>query len=153
MSVSEPQHSSPAEARARELRSLLDHGIEHAIGVGHSLGISVESLEGGRAVYTMTPSTSHANALLTVHGGVLTTLLDTAMGSAVFLRLPDHTTYTTLELKVNFIRPVGLDGGTLTCEAQAVHVGKRTATVEGRITDPTGRLIAHGSCTCLILPA
>ncbi len=140
------------DRRVRELMALLDRGIAERIGVGHSLGITVESLAEGVAVYSLKPSASVVNAMFTVHGGVLSTLMDTAMGSAVFTRLPDETAYTTLELKVNFIRPVPMDGETLTCEARAVHVGRRTATAEARISDPGGRLIAHGSCTCLVLP-
>lgn len=143
---------TPLQRRLRDLKSLIDHGIEAGIGVGHSLGVLLDTLEDGRTVWTLKPSPATANAMYTMHGGVLATLLDTAMGSAVYTALPDGALYTTLELKVNFIRPVALDGDMLTCEATVVHVGKRTATAQGRVTDPNGKLIAHGTTTCMVFP-
>ncbi|HEY1822021.1 MAG TPA: PaaI family thioesterase [Trebonia sp.] len=141
--------SAPAR-RIAELTALLDQGIREGVGVGASLGIEVESLAEGRAVYVLDPSPATINALFTVHGGVLATLMDTAMGSAVFTTLDDGAYYTTLELKANFIRAARADGKRLTCAANTVHVGRRTATAEARITDPDGKLVAHGSCTCMI---
>ncbi|HJQ48347.1 MAG TPA: PaaI family thioesterase [Amycolatopsis sp.] len=138
--------------RIEELRTLLDRGLTEGIGVGHSLGVLCAELDKGRTVYTMKPGHAQANAMLTVHGGVLSTLMDTAMGSAIFTELPDATAYTTLELKVNFIRGVALDDGELRCEATTVHVGRRTATAEARIHNADGKLVAHGTCTCLVQP-
>ncbi|WP_374122025.1 PaaI family thioesterase [Frankia sp. AiPa1] len=136
-----------------DLRALLEQGLAEGIGVGHSLGIQLTLLEIGRSVWTLRPSPAAANAMFTVHGGVIATLMDTAMGSAVYTRLPADSYYTTLELKVNFIRPVSLDGDIVTCEARAVHVGRRTATADAAVTSAQGKLIAHGSCTCLLTPA
>ncbi|SBW25151.1 phenylacetic acid degradation-like protein [Candidatus Protofrankia californiensis] len=151
MHVNGTQEESSASSRIRELRQLLEYGLQAGIGVGHSLGITVESVDEGRTVYTLAPSPATANAMYTVHGGVLATLMDTAMGSAVFTRLPDGVLYTTLELKVNFVRSVKLDADRLTCEGLAIHVGRRTALAEARVTDPGGKLIAHGTSTCLLL--
>ncbi|SDD10822.1 PaaI family thioesterase [Actinokineospora iranica] len=137
-------------ARIRELHTVLEHGVNTGQGVGVSLGVTVESLEEGRTVYYLDPSPATINAMYAVHGGVLATLMDTAMGSAVFTKLGDGVLYTTLELKVNFIRTVRVDGERLRCEANTIHVGRSTATAEARITDPSGKLIAHGSCTCMI---
>jgi uncharacterized protein (TIGR00369 family) len=141
---------TPLQRRLRELRSLVEYGVEEGVGVGHSLGVLLDTLEEGRTVWTLKPSPAAANAMYTVHGGVIATLMDTAMGSAVYTAIPDGALYTTLELKVNFIRPVQLDGDTLTCEATVVHAGKRTATAEGRVTDANGKLIAHGTTTCMV---
>ncbi|MCK9926360.1 PaaI family thioesterase [Frankia sp. Mgl5] len=142
---------APDQARRlRDLADLVEHGLRAGIGVGHSLGVTLAELGDGSSTWTLTPSPAAANAMMTVHGGVISTLMDTAMGSAVYTRLPAGVLYTTLELKVNFIRPVALDGGMLTCVATAVHVGRRTATVEARVTDPAGALVAHGSSTCLL---
>ncbi|HVW39914.1 MAG TPA: cytochrome P450 [Amycolatopsis sp.] len=140
------------QRRLHDLRALVDHGIEAGIGVGHSLGILLETLEEGRTVWTLEPSDAAANAMYIVHGGVIATLMDTAMGSAVYTAIPDRAGYTTLELKVNFVRPVALDGDLLTCDATVVHVGRRMATAECRVTDPKGRLIAHGTTTCMVFP-
>ncbi|GHE79608.1 hypothetical protein GCM10017786_06940 [Amycolatopsis deserti] len=138
--------------RISELQALLTKGLTEGIGVGHSLGVQCADLGDGRAVYTLKPNQAQANAMLTVHGGVLSTLMDTAMGSAIFTRLPDHTGYTTLELKVNFIRGVALDDPELRCTATTVHVGRRTATAQAEIHSAAGKLVAHGTCTCLVQP-
>lgn len=140
-----------ADRRVAELTAVFERGLQEKLGVGDSLGIRLESATKGRTRYYLDPNPATINAMFTVHGGVLATLMDTAMGSAVFTELGDGIAYTTLELKVNFIRSVTLDGSRLTCEATAVHVGRRTATAEGRITDAGGKLIAHGSTTILVL--
>ncbi|HEY6495535.1 MAG TPA: PaaI family thioesterase [Trebonia sp.] len=152
MTENAAETGSAPERRIAELTALLDQGIRDGIGVGASLGIQVESLAEGRTVYVLDPSPATINALFTVHGGVLATLMDTAMGSAVFTKLPDGAYYTTLELKANFVRAAQADGKRLTCVADTIHVGRRTATAEARITDPEGKLVAHGSCTCMIFP-
>ncbi|WP_330181240.1 PaaI family thioesterase [Nocardia sp. NBC_01503] len=137
--------------RVGELTEVFQRGLDENLGVGASLGIRLESAGEGFTRYYLDPNAATINAMFTVHGGVIATLMDTAMGSAVFTKLGDGVAYTTLELKVNFIRSVTLDGSRLTCEATAVHVGRRTATAEGRITDAAGKLIAHGSTTILVL--
>ncbi|MEV0358502.1 PaaI family thioesterase [Nocardia sp. NPDC050697] len=137
--------------RVTELTTIFERGLTENLGVGASLGIRLEAAGDGHTRYYLDPNPATLNAMFTVHGGVLATLMDTAMGSAVFTRLGDGVAYTTLELKLNFIRSVTLDGSRLTCEANAVHVGRRTATAEGRITDAAGKLIAHGSTTILVL--
>ena len=119
--------------------------------VMHLLDMTRMEADEGRVAVELVPQEFHYNPLGTVHGGVLATLMDTAMGSAVFTRLGDGIAYTTLELKLNFIRPVTLDGSRLTCDAEVVHLGRRTATAEGKITDANGKLIAHGSTTILVL--
>lgn len=141
---------SAPDRRIQELKFLLNKGLTEGLGVGHSLGVQAADLGPGRTVYTLKPNTAQVNAMMTVHGGVLSTLLDTAMGSAIFTMCPDATAYTTLELKVNFIRSVAVDDGELRCEANTVHVGRRTATAEGKILNADGKLVAHGTCTCLL---
>ncbi|WP_282782102.1 PaaI family thioesterase [Nocardia sp. CC201C] len=137
--------------RVSELTEVFARGLQENLGVGASLGIRLESAGDGCTRYYLDPNPATINAMFTVHGGVIATLMDTAMGSAVFTRLGDGVAYTTLELKVNFIRAVTLDGSRLTCEATVVHVGRSTATAEGRITDANGKLIAHGTTTILVL--
>ena len=85
-----------------------------------------------------------------VHGGVAATLLDSAMGCAVHSTLPAGATYTTLEIKVNYIRPMTADTGLIRCEANTIHVGSRTATAEGKVIDQRGKLYAHATTTCII---
>jgi uncharacterized protein (TIGR00369 family) len=79
------------------------------------------------------------------------TLLDSAMGCAVHSTLPAGAGYTTLELKVNFVRPITSETGRILCEGTVVHRGGRVATAEGRVfAEADGALLAHGTTTCLI---
>jgi uncharacterized protein (TIGR00369 family) len=105
----------------------------------------------GRVVFEAMPSAHFYNPMGTVHGGWLSTLLDSAMGCAVHSLLEPGQMYTTIEMKVNFVRPAFEHTGKLRCEGQIVHFGGRIATSQGRITDGSGNLIAHGSETCMIL--
>jgi len=105
----------------------------------------------GYAVFAVEPAEYHYNPIGVVHGGLAATLLDSAMGCAVHSTLPAGTGYTTLEIKVNFIRAMSANTGRVRCEAKIVHVGARTATAEGRVVDESGKLYAHGTTTCLIL--
>jgi uncharacterized protein (TIGR00369 family) len=110
----------------------------------------VEVSEGG-ATFAVNPAEYHYNPIGVVHGGLAATLLDSAMGCAVHSMLPAGAGYTTLEIKVNFIRAMTAETGRVRCEAKIVHSGARTATAEGRIVDEAGKLYAHGTTTCLIL--
>ncbi len=114
------------------------------------LGITLGSIGEGRVTMRLVPREMHFNPLGTVHGGILATLLDSVMGCSVHTRLPAGTGYTTLEFKVNFLRPVSLSTGEVTAEGTAIHVGRRSAVAEGRVTDAAGRPVATASTTCII---
>jgi uncharacterized protein (TIGR00369 family) len=111
-------------------------------------GFDVES---GRAVFRALPDESVYNPIGLVHGGFTSTLLDSAMGCAVHSTLPVGSGYTTLELKVHMVRPITVDTGEVTCTGTVIHAGRRVATAEGRLTDASGKLYAHGTTTCMIL--
>jgi uncharacterized protein (TIGR00369 family) len=103
-------------------------------------------------VFELRPGEQHYNPIGSVHGGVAATLLDSAMGCAVQTTLPAGTGYTTLELKVNFVRGLTAQSGPVRCEGEVVHRGGTVATAEGRIWEQdTGKLVAHATTTCLIL--
>ncbi len=106
--------------------------------------------EPGVVVFHSVPGFRHYNPIGSVHGGYAATLLDSAMGLAVHSMLPPGTGYTTLEFKISFIRGMTKDTGIVRSEGRTLNVGRRTATAEARITDATGRLLAHATTTCLV---
>ena len=114
------------------------------------MNFGLAELEEGRAVFTAVPAEYHYNPIGVVHGGLAATLLDSAMGCAVHSTLPAGAGYTTLEVKVNFVRPLTAKTGLVRCEAEVIHVGGRTATAEGKVLDASGKLYAHATTTCLI---
>ena len=108
----------------------------------------------GHAVFIGDPDESLYNPIGVVHGGFAMTLLDSAMGCAIHTTLGAGEAYTTLETKVNFTRPITVDTGRVRCEGTVVHRGARVATAEGRlVAEATGKLLAHGSTTCLVIQA
>lgn len=115
------------------------------------MGMWISEVSEGRVVFALEPAEYHYNPLGTVHGGVMATLLDSAMGCVVQSMLPAGTSYTTLELKVNYLRPITSKTGIVYCEGKIIHVGGRVATAEGRLTGADGKLYAHGTTTCIIL--
>jgi len=132
------------------LQAILD-GKQPAPPIARTLNYRLTEISTGRAVFTGTPSLDHYNPIGTVHGGYVATLLDSAMGCAVHTTLPAGQGYTTLEFKVNFVRPVLDTTGELRAEGVVIHAGKRTATAESRLLDGAGKLYAHATTTCLIL--
>jgi uncharacterized protein (TIGR00369 family) len=116
------------------------------------LDIDVAEIGEGRATFEGTPGEQHYNPIGVVHGGYVATLLDSAMGCAVETLQGAGTGYTTLELKVNFTRPLTVDTGRVLAEGVVVHAGSRVATAEARLFSArTGKLLAHGTSTLLIL--
>ena len=107
----------------------------------------------GRVTFEALPATGFLNPLGTVHGGWISTLLDSAMGCAVHSTLKPGHGYTTVDMTVTFVRAVLPTSGKLTCEGKIIHSGTRIATAEGRVFDAAGKLIAHGTETCMILKA
>ncbi len=114
-------------------------------------GIRPLAAERGRVTFEGAPSEQFYNPMGTVHGGSITTLLDTAMACAIQSMLPAGQTCTTLELKINFVRPVFAFTGALRCEGEILSFGGRIASSEGKVFDKEGNLIAHGTETCLIM--
>jgi uncharacterized protein (TIGR00369 family) len=114
------------------------------------MNIRLAEVEMGRVVFEGTPEEYHYNPLGVVHGGMAATLLDSALSCCVNSHLDAGDFYTTLELKVNYLRPLTLETGTVRAIATTVHIGRTTALVEGRVVDAQDRIYAHGSSTCLI---
>lgn len=117
------------------------------------LGVRLVGAERGLTRYEYRPEELHLNALGTVHGGIVTTLLDTAMGTAVHSLLDAGVLFTSIDVHVHFLRPVVALTGTLTCIGTVAHNGSRIAMAEARVEDGFGKLFAKSSSTCLILPS
>jgi uncharacterized protein (TIGR00369 family) len=106
----------------------------------------------GRAVFAGEPGEEHYNPIGVVHGGYAATLLDSALGCAVHTTLPAGAGYTSLGLEAKYVRPITRDTGRVLCEASVVHRGRRQATAEAKMTAlESGKLLAHGAATCMIL--
>ncbi|MFF3857299.1 PaaI family thioesterase [Micromonospora sp. NPDC002575] len=120
--------------------------------VMHLIDMGRMEADEGRVAVELTPQEFHYNPLGTVHGGIISTLLDTAAACAVHTTLPAGVGYTSLDLNVKFLRPVTVDSGTLRCEGTVLQSGRRTALAEARLTDESGRLVAHATSTCLLFP-
>jgi uncharacterized protein (TIGR00369 family) len=114
------------------------------------LGMDAPQVDPGHAVFTMEPGEHLYNPIGSVHGGILATLLDSALGCAVHSKLPAGVGYTTVDLAVTYLRPVTRDTGRLTCDAETIHTGRKIATARARIVDDEGRLYATATATCLI---
>ena len=117
-----------------------------------TLGIGVEEVDVGRIVFGYTPVFDHYNPLGSVHGGVAATLLDSVMGCCIHTTLKAGTGYTTVEIKVNYVRAITDKTGPVRAEGKVINVGARIATSEGRLVDARGKLLAHGTTTCLLFP-
>jgi uncharacterized protein (TIGR00369 family) len=117
-----------------------------------ALDFALTEVEHGRAVFVGTPSRRFYNPIGTVHGGYAATLLDSCTGCAVHTTLAPGQGYTTLEIKVNLVRPITTATGPVRAEGRVIHAGARVATADGRLTDDRGKLLAHGMATCLIMP-
>ena len=115
------------------------------------LGMRLAEVERGHAVFEVTPAEHHYNPIGVVHGGLAMTLLDSAMACSVQTQIPAGSGYTTLEVKVNLVRPITMQTGKLRAIGKVLHGGNRIATAEGRLEDASGKLYAHGTTTCIIL--
>ena len=133
------------------LRWRTAEGASDRPSIGRLLGMRFDELEHGRVVMSLQTRPDFANPLGTVHGGISATLLDSVVGCAVHTTLPAGVGYTTLELKVNYIRAVQTSDVTLRATGTVIHAGRRVATAEGRVVDDRDRLIAHATTTCMIL--
>lgn len=121
--------------------------------LARTLGYDVAEAVDGRVVVRAEPSDLHLNPSGTVHGGFAAVLLDSCMGLAIQSTLEKGMAQTTLEFKISLVRPITPETGPIKAEGVVLSRGRRIGTAEGRITDGEGRLLAHGTTTCLIFPA
>jgi uncharacterized protein (TIGR00369 family) len=116
------------------------------------MNFEIAELEEGRAVFIGRPGEEHYNPIGVVHGGYASTILDSALGCAVHTTLPAGVGYTSQTLEVKYLRAIDRDTGAVRSEAEVIHRGRKTATSEARLTSlETGKLLATGTSTCLLL--
>ena len=120
--------------------------------IASSLDFTLAEVEEGRAVFILTPAEFHYNPIGVVHGGLVCTLLDTVAGCAVHTTLPQGFGYTSIELKVNYLRAVHATSGPLTAIGRVVKPGRRVAFAEGEVLDAQGRTVATASSSLLVFP-
>jgi uncharacterized protein (TIGR00369 family) len=118
--------------------------------IAQTLGYDIIEAETGRVVVVAEPKNSHLNPAGTVHGGLAATMLDSCMGLAIQSTLEKGVGSTTLEFKISFVRPITPETGLIKAEGTVINRGRRVGTAEGRVTDTKGRLLVHGTTTCLI---
>ncbi len=133
------------------LKRIAGRGREQAAPVAECLGFQLVEAELGTVVFELTPEEYHYNPIGSVHGGVLATLCDSATGAAVHSLLPQGTGYTTLEIKVTFLKAVTAASGPLRCTGTVMQFGSRVAMSQAHLVDASGTLVAHATSTCLIL--
>ncbi len=151
------QATSGALAKARRALSGLDFfrrmmaGEMPRAGMTALLDFRLLEAEEGHVVFGALPTRSHYNGMGVVHGGLVAALLDSALGCAINTMAPPGRVFTTLELTINYTRPLTEEVGPVRCEARAIHVGNRVGTAEGRVVDAKGKLYAHGTTTCIVV--
>jgi uncharacterized protein (TIGR00369 family) len=136
-------------ARMLDLINRIQRGESPPPPVADLIGFRIASIERGHAVMTMDAGPQHANPMGTLHGGILCDLADAAMGMAYASSLDEGETFTTLELKINFLKPVWT--GRLTADGRVVKGGHTVGLVECDVHDDKDRLVARASSTCMTL--
>ncbi|MGB7259273.1 MAG: PaaI family thioesterase [Pseudolabrys sp.] len=134
------------------LKSIIDGTLPNPP-ISELLGFHLAEASDGRAVFEGLPEFRHYNPIGTVHGGFAATLLDSALGCSIFSTLAKGEAWTTLELKINFVRALSKDTGPVRAEGRIIHRGRTLATSEGDLKDRAGKLYAHATTTCMIFPA
>jgi uncharacterized protein (TIGR00369 family) len=122
-------------------------------GMAQLMGFKLIEASEGYAVVTAEPDERHYNGIGIAHGGLAATLLDSATGCAINTMMAAGRIFTTLEMKINYVRPISGRAGVVRCEARVIHAGGRVATAEGRVIGADGKLYAHGTATCMLFRA
>ncbi len=123
-----------------------------SVPIGDTLGFRPIDVEHGRIVFAGTPDRRSLNLIGTVHGGWAASILDSAMALAALSCLDEHHLFTTLDIKINYVRGMTADTGEVRAEGKVVNAGRRVVLTESRLTDAAGKLLATGQSTCLVIP-
>ncbi|MFE0452773.1 PaaI family thioesterase [Streptomyces sp. NPDC058914] len=150
----DPSISAAAVGRATGLEFLREMQAGRLPGppIAATLDFSLDEVDEGRAVFSMTPGEEHYNPIGSVHGGVYATLLDSAAGCAVQSTLPPGMGYTSLDLTVKFLKRITADTGRVRAIGTVISRGRQTALAEARLVDTRERLLAHATSSCILFP-
>jgi uncharacterized protein (TIGR00369 family) len=120
--------------------------------LGDTLGFRATEVEKGRIVLTGKPDQRAYNLIGTVHGGWAASILDSAMALATLSLLDEKTGFTTLDIRINYLRPVTAELGEVRAEGRVIQGGRKMAYCEAKLLDAAGKLLVHGTGTCLVFP-
>lgn len=124
----------------------------HNSHMANTMGLRLVDAGDGFAVIESIAAEKFYNPQMRAHGGFAATIIDSAMGCAVFTKLAGEAGYGTIEMKVNYVGKLDETVGVITCRGSVIHAGRTLFTAEARLTGPTGKLYAHGSGTFLVYP-
>lgn len=145
-------HGDVETSTGLELLQRVVAGDYPAPGIGATMNFALVEVSEGRAVFQGLPGPRHFNPLGSIHGGWAATVLDSALGCCIHTLLARGEGYSTVEMKVNYLRPISEKTGIVTCEGKIVSKGRTLAVSEARLTDANGKLLAIGTETCAIFP-
>ena len=140
------------ERSGLETMAAIRDGVLPPAPIAMLMQFDIRALEEGRVEFGCTLDESAYNPIGVVHGGLVCTLLDTVAGCAVHTTLPAGVAYTSIEIKVNYLRPVHATSGPLTAIGRVVKPGRRVAFAEGEVLDAQGRTVATASSSLLVFP-
>ena len=127
-------------------------GEAAGVPIGDTLGFRLVEAEPGRVALEGNPDARSYNLIGTVHGGWTAAILDTAMALATLATLDAEQGFTTVDIRINYLRPLTVETGTVRAEGRVLQAGRRLAYAEAKLTDAGGKLLCHGTGSCLILP-
>jgi uncharacterized protein (TIGR00369 family) len=140
-----------AELTGLELMRLIASGEGPTPPIATLLGMQIVSVEEGEVTFAVSPDERMLNPIGSVHGGIAATMLDSCMACAVHTTLPAGGGYTTAQLNIHYLRGMTPGMGEVRATGRVLHRGRRQSTAEGKLIGPDGKLIAHGTTTCIIL--
>ncbi len=153
MTTTTPTLDDLARMTGLEVMQAVAAGALPPPGIAVTLGMGPVSIAEGEVVFELSPDERMTNPLGTIHGGIAATILDSAMGCAVHTTLGQGVGYTTAQLNIHYLRAMQPGMGPVRATGTVIHRGRTQSTAEGRLVDAHGKLIAHGTTTCLILGA
>ena len=145
-----PRYAVTARSGREILEAMMSGALPYPP-MNDTMNMVLMRIDSGSAVFQGMAQERHYNPMGTVHGGWITTLLDSALGCAIQTTLPVGQTYTTAQLNINLIRPATRETGPLRAIAKVIHCGRQIATAQAHIEDENGKMYAHATATCAIL--